>query len=556
MTVVPPLPALLLLCASAVAVLVLARRTGVGRHGTLEEYQTGGRLLSPAENGLAAAGEHPSAAVLLPLAGAAALGGPAGPLCAAALLSAWPLVLLLVAEAVRNCGRFTLADVVVLRFGQRSVRTAAGVVSVAVSVLCVAAQTAGAIALVGLLTVGAEPEGPVLCVAAGAGALVVLRGVYGGMRTTTRILTAVTVPLLVGVCALAVFAPPWTGTGPDASVGSAAVAAAGSGDGDVLSLFPGHDGGGAGKADLVALGLALVLGAAGLPHVLARLTAVPTARAARRSAVWSAGTVGLLCPAAVVLGLGAAAAGVTGGAAGPVGNGPAAPGNAAVPLLVAEAGGGVGAAGGAVLPAAVVVVCLTATAAAVAGTALASAASVVRDLRLPVSTGARSSLARRRRGPGAGFGGGRSGSEVPAARAAAMGVTAAGVAAGALLGEAGPVLVLGSALAVAASTNLPVLLYTLFWRRFTARGARWALHGGLVSAVGLTILSPLVSGHPQALLPELDLAVFPLCNPAPVSVPIGFLAGLSGTLLSRREAAGAVGHAETEVRALTGTGAV
>ncbi|MGK5498717.1 sodium:solute symporter family transporter [Streptomyces sp. URMC 125] len=545
MTAAQPLPALLLLCAPAAAVLVLARRTGVGRRGTPEEYHAGGRLLSPAENGLAAAGEHPSATLLLAVAGTAALSGPAGLFCAAALLSAWPLVLLLSAEAVRNCGRFTLADVAALRAREHTVRTAAGIVSVTVAVLCVAAQTAGAAALVRLLPVGAEPRGAVFGAAAAAGALVVLRALYGGMRTTTRILAAATVPLLVCACALTAVAVVRAG-GPAAL----AEAAGGRGGPGTVPALSGHGGGRWAHADLAALGLALVLGTAGLPHVLARLTAVPTARAARRSVVWAAGAAGLLCPAAVLLGLGAAV--LSGAVRYPDASGgaqePAAAGGAAVRLLAAEAGGGAGTPWGTVLPAAVAAVCLTAAAAAVAGTALASSAAVVRDLRAPAPADVRSP--RSGRGPGSG----RPGRETAAARAGAAGVAAAGVAAGLLLRDVSALVLLGLALAVAASTGLPVLLYTLFRRRFTARGARWALCGGLAAAVVPTVLSPVVSGHPQALLPGADFAVFPLCNPAPLSVPAGFLAGWLGTLLPRGETADAAAHAETEVRALTGAG--
>lgn len=113
----------------------------------------------------------------------------------------------------------------------------------------------------------------------------------------------------------------------------------------------------------------------------------------------------------------------------------------------------------------------------------------------------------------------------------------------------------GLAFAVAASANLPALLYTLFWRRFTTRGTVWAIYGGLVPAVVLVVLSPVVSGSPQSLFPGVDFQYFPLENPGLVSIPLGFAAGWLGTVLSR-ERADEDKFAEVEVRSLTGAGAV
>ncbi|MGW7658412.1 cation acetate symporter, partial [Streptomyces tendae] len=105
---------------------------------------------------------------------------------------------------------------------------------------------------------------------------------------------------------------------------------------------------------------------------------------------------------------------------------------------------------------------------------------------------------------------------------------------------------------------LPVLLYSLFWRRFTARGAVWSVYGGLLPAVVLVVLSPVVSGGPDAIFSGVDFHLFPLQNPGLVSVPLGFLAGWLGTVTSPAPAdvpGHTAKHAETEVRALTGAGA-
>ncbi len=113
----------------------------------------------------------------------------------------------------------------------------------------------------------------------------------------------------------------------------------------------------------------------------------------------------------------------------------------------------------------------------------------------------------------------------------------------------------GLAFAVAASANLPVLLYSLFWRNFTTRGAVWSVYGGLIPAVLLVVFSPVVSGGATSLFPGVDFQLFPLENPGLVSIPLGFLAGWIGTVTSQ-EPPDEAKHAETEVRALTGAGAV
>lgn len=140
------------------------------------------------------------------------------------------------------------------------------------------------------------------------------------------------------------------------------------------------------------------------------------------------------------------------------------------------------------------------------------------------------------------------------ARIAAVAVGAVAIGLALLAQDLNVAFLVGLAFAVAASANLPVLLFTLFWRRFTTRGAVWSVYGGLMPAINLVVLSPVVSGSPESLFPGLDFAVFPLDNPGVVSIPLGFLMGWLGTVLSP-EAADEARHAETEVRALTGAGA-
>ena len=110
------------------------------------------------------------------------------------------------------------------------------------------------------------------------------------------------------------------------------------------------------------------------------------------------------------------------------------------------------------------------------------------------------------------------------------------------------------AFAVAASANLPTILYSLFWKGFTTRGAVWSMYGGLILAVGLILVSPVISGSETAMLPEADFAIFPLANPGLISIPAGFLLGWLGSVTSRTRE-DPVKQAEMEVRSLTGIGA-
>lgn len=302
------------------------------RRGSAEEFYTGGRLFSPMENGFAITGDYISAASFLGVTGLIALYGYDGLLYVVGFLVAWLVVLFLVAELVRNCGRFTLADVVAARMSERPVRIAAGTSSVVVSVLYLVAQMVGAGSLVALLlgrTSGAAQAWTVI----GVGALMVIYVSLGGMRATTWIQIVKAVLLLGGTIALTVLLLLRFHGDVDQLL---VTAARRSGHGDAF-LAPGLKYGGSWTArlDFISLGLALVLGTAGLPHILSRFYTVPTARAARRSAVWAIGLIGGFYLLTIVLGFGAAA--VVGPGALRASN---AAGNTAMPLLALDLGGG------------------------------------------------------------------------------------------------------------------------------------------------------------------------------------------------------------------------
>ncbi|GHE35014.1 cation acetate symporter [Streptomyces longispororuber] len=522
-------PALVLFGVFVAVTLAITTYVSRNRRGSAEEFYAGGRLFSPMENGFAIAGDYMSAASFLGISGLIALYGYDGLLYSVGFLVAWLVVLFLVAELVRNCGRFTLADVVAARMRERPVRIAAGTSSVTVSVLYLVAQMVGAGSLVALL-LGETGEAAQAWTVVGVGLLMVVYVSLGGMRATTWIQIVKAVLLMGGAVALTVLVLMRFQGDFNHLLRTAADR---SGHGSAF-LAPGLKYGGdwTARLDFISLGLALVLGTAGLPHILSRFYTVPTARAARRSVVWSIGLIGGFYLMTIVLGFGAAA--IVGADAV---RGSNAAGNTAVPLLALDLGGGADSTGGTVLFAVVAAIAFATILAVVAGITLASSASVAHDLYASL---------RRRAEPR---------SEVAVARVAAVGIGVVAIGLGLLAKDLNVAFLVGLAFAVAASANLPVLLYSLFWRRFTTRGAVWSVYGGLLPALVLVVLSPVVSGSPDALFPGADFQYFPLDNPGLVSIPLGFLAGWLGTVTSA-DRADEGKHAETEVRSLTGAGAV
>jgi cation/acetate symporter len=286
------------------------------------------------------------------------------------------------------------------------------------------------------------------------------------------------------------------------------------------------------KLDFLSLGIALVLGTAGLPHILIRFYTVPTAKAARTSVIWAIGLIGVFYLMTLALGFGAAAL-ITPDEITSSNKA----GNTAAPLLALHLGG-VDSTWGAVLLATISAVAFATILAVVAGLTLASSSSFAHDIYANVI---KKGTATEKQ-------------EVRAARWATVGIGAVSIVLGALARDLNVAGLVALAFAVAASANLPTILYSLFWKRFTTTGALWSIYGGLVCAVGLVLFSPVVSGKPTSMFPDADFDFFPLENPGLISIPAGFLLGVVGTLLSK-EKPDTGAYAELEVRSLTGTGA-
>ena len=494
------------------------------------EFFTGGREFSGPQNGIAIAGDYLSAASFLGIAGAIAVYGYDGFLYSIGFLVAWLVALLLVAELLRNTGKFTMADVLSFRLKQRPVRMAAATSTLTVSLFYLLAQMAGAGGLVALLLDIKGRTGQSVIIAV-VGVLMIVYVLIGGMRGTTWVQIIKAVLLISGAAIMTVMVLTKYGLDFSGLLGSAQSAISGSADETVANrdvLAPGAQYGASttSKINLLSLGLALVLGTAGLPHVLMRFYTVPTAKEARRSVVWAIGLIGAFYLLTLALGYGAAAI------VGPDRILAAAGGqNSAAPLLAFELGG-------VILLGVISAVAFATILAVVAGLTITASTSFAHDVYASVMKSHEVT----------------DDEQVKVSRitAVVLGVFAIGL--GILANGQNIAFLVALAFAVAAAANLPTIVYSLYWSRFNTRGALWSMYGGLISTIVLIVFSPAVSGAKTAMLPNVDFAWFPLANPGIVSIPLAFVLGIAGTLTSPDRGDPGV-NAEFEVRSLTGVGA-
>lgn len=492
---------------------------------TAADYYAAGRSFSGTQNGFAISGDYLSAASFLGICGAIAINGYDGFLYSIGFLVAWLVALLLVAELMRNTGKFTMADVLAFRLKQRPVRLAAAITTLAVCFFYLLAQMSGAGALVSLL-LGIDSKVGQSVVIAVVGALMIVYVLIGGMKGTTWVQIVKAVLLILGAIAMTIWVMALHGFNLSALLEHAVE---NSPAGDKI-LGPGLQYG-ANPLDFLSLGMALVLGTAGLPHVLMRFYTVPTAKEARRSVVWAIWLIGLFYLLTLVLGYGA------GALVGPetISNAPGGV-NSAAPLLAQ-------ALGGPLLMGFISAVAFATILAVVAGLTITAAASFAHDIYSNV-------IKRGKDGKGVSD----AASEVKVARRTVIVIGILAIVGG--IGAQGQniAFLVALAFAIAASANLPTILYSLFWKRFNTRGAVWSMYGGLAAAIGLIVISPVFSGSEKSMIPGIDIAIFPLSNPGIISIPLGFLLGWIGTVTAKTAESRALA-AEMEVRSLTGFGA-
>ncbi|MEW1981945.1 cation acetate symporter [Citricoccus sp. NPDC079358] len=490
---------------------------------TAADYYAGGRSFTGTQNGTAIAGDYLSAASFLGIVGAIAINGYDGFLYSIGFLVAWLVALLLVAELLRNTGKFTMADVLSFRLRQRPVRIAAALATLMVCLFYLLAQMAGAGALVSLLLGIDERLGQSVVIAI-VGALMIVYVLVGGMKGTTWVQIIKACLLIAGAFIMTIWVLALFGFNFSALLGAAVEL---SPEGEAI-LDPGLQYGisEVTKLDFLSLGLALVLGTAGLPHVLMRFYTVPTAKEARKSVVWAIVLIGAFYLFTLVLGYGA------GALIGPerIENAPGGV-NSAAPLLAFELGGPL-------LLGLISAVAFATILAVVAGLTITAAASFAHDIYANV-------LAKGKTTPE---------KEVKIARRTVVVIGVLAIIGG--IGAQGQnvAFLVALAFAVAASANLPTILYSLFWKGFTTQGALWSMYGGLGAAILLIVFSPVMSGTETSMIVGADFAWFPLKNPGIVSIPLAFLLGFIGSKLDKRTE-NPEKQAEMEVRSLTGIGA-
>lgn len=512
----------------AITMVVVVRASK--NNATAADFFTGGRGFSGPQNGIAIAGDYLSAASFLGIAGAIAVYGYDGFLYSIGFLVAWLVALLLVAEMLRNTGKFTMADVLSFRLKQGPVRTAAALTTLAVSLFYLLAQMAGAGGLVALLLDISDKTGQSIVIAV-VGVLMIVYVLVGGMKGTTWVQIIKAVLLIVGAALMTVMVFAKFGFNLSDILGSAQEHVTGSKAKGVAArdvLAPGAQYGATAtsKLNFLSLGLALVLGTAGLPHVLMRFYTVPTAKEARRSVVWAIGLIGAFYLFTLVLGYGAAAI------VGPDRILAAAGGqNSAAPLLAFELGG-------VVLLGVISAVAFATILAVVAGLTITAATSFAHDIYAGVIKRGKVDDAK----------------QVRVSRITAVVIGAIAIGLGILANGQNIAFLVALAFAVAAAANLPTILYSLFWKRFNTTGALFSMYGGLISTIVLIVFSPAVSGTASSMLPGSDFDWFPLSNPGIVSIPLAFVLGVVGTFLGKADENPAKA-AEMEVRSLTGVGA-
>lgn len=488
---------------------------------TAADYYAAGRSFTGPQNGFAISGDYLSAASFLGICGAIAINGYDGFLYSIGFLVAWLVALLLVAELMRNTGKFTMADVLSFRLKQRPVRMAAAITTLAVCFFYLLAQMAGAGGLVALL-LGIDDAIGISVVVAVVGVLMIVYVLVGGMKGTTWVQIVKAFLLIGGALVMTIWVLALNGFNLNTLLESA-VAQSTTDPQDAI-LGPGLQYG-ANPWDFISLAIALVLGTAGLPHVLMRFYTVPTAKEARRSVVWAIWLIGLFYLLTLVLGYGA------GALVGPDAI-KSAPGgvNSAAPLLAL-------ALGGPLLLGFISAVAFATILAVVAGLTITAAASFAHDIY--------ANVVKKGDVPPDG--------EVKVARRTVIVIGILAIIGGIAVQGQNVAFLVALAFAVAASANLPTILYSLYWRRFNTRGAVWSMYGGLAAAIILIALSPVFWGGETSVF-KVGTAIWPLNNPGIVSIPLGFFLGWLGTVTSRT-AEDRVKAAEMEVRSLTGYGA-
>ncbi len=463
-----------------------ARRT----KSTSQFYTAGGNI-SGLQNGLALAGDFMSAASFLGITGLVALNGFDGLIYSIGFLVGWPIVMFLIAEPLRNLGKYTFADVLAYRLRQVPIRISAAIGTLVVISFYLIAQMVGAGQLIKLLF-GFDYELAVLIV----GCVMMAYVIFGGMIATTWVQIIKAILLLSGTVVLAILVLAKFGFNPTALFAAAAEQHLG-------VLAPGKKF--ADPLDAISLGMSLMFGTAGLPHILMRFYTVKDAKTARTSVSYATAFIGAFYLLTFILGFGAMVL-VGQDAIKHVDKG----GNMAAPLLAQLLGGDA-------FLGFIAAVSFATILAVVAGLTLSGAAALSHDLWVNV---VRSGVA-------------KESEQLLVARFATVFLGALAMLLGVLFKGQNVAYMVGLAFAIAASANFPALLLSMLWRRFTTAGAVSSMLVGTLSSLLLIYLSPSIQvdilKHPSAL--------FPLNSPGLISIPLAFIVGIVVSLMTTEQEA-------------------
>lgn len=493
-----------ILCATLGITYWAARRTR-----TASAFYTAEGGLTAAQNGFALAGDWCSAAAFLGFTGLTALYGLDGAFYALGPLVAFCTVLFLVAEPLRNTGKYTLGDVISYRMRRKPALVAAVAGTIVVNFAYLTPQMAGAGTLVRLLT-GIPYDWSVALV----GASMILYVAFGGMLATTWVQIVKAVLMLAAAALILVLALALAGFHPFVPLAGVEERYGAS------FLLPGnylkH------PLDQLSLGLGYAFGLAGLPHVMTRFYTVPDAKTARASVIWVMFLAGSFFAATTFFGI-AAAHFVGRDALLAADRG----GNLALPLLAQYVGGGAGTVGGELMLGFVSAVAVATILAVVSGLTLATSGTIAHDCYVNLLKDGRVDER----------------TQVRIARASSVVIGVLAVLLGIFVQGVNVAVLVILAICIAASANFPVLILSLTWRRFNTGGVVGGMASGLVASVALAFAGPAVLGKD---------AIWPLVNPTILSMPLGFLGAFLGTLIMGRNAGHESRFDEVLLRAQTG----
>jgi cation/acetate symporter len=511
------------------AVFVIATlwitKKAAARTKSAADFYTGGGGITGFQNGLAIAGDYMSAASFLGISAAVMVSGFDGLIYSIGFLVGWPILTFLMAERLRNLGKFTFADVAAYRFKQAPIRVFAASGTLAVVSFYLIAQMVGAGQLIKLLF-GLEYWIAVMIV----GMLMMVYVLFGGMTATTWVQIIKACLLLSGATFMAFMVLYQYGFSLE-SLFADAVRIKDKTTGQGLSIMaPGNfvkD-----PVSTISFGMALMFGTAGLPHILMRFFTVPDAKQARKSVFWATTWIGYFYILTFVIGFGAivlvstnpqfldAQGGLLGG------------GNMAAIHLATAVGGDV-------FLGFISSVAFATILAVVAGLTLSGASAVSHDLYAIVVKNGKADSA----------------SELKVFRMTTIGLGIVAVLLGIVFEKQNIAFMVSLAFAVAASANFPVLFMSVLWKNCTTRGAFYGGFAGLLTAVTLTIVSPTV--WEAALGNPVGSALFPYSSPALFSMPVAFITIWLVSILDKSPLAAAdrAGYLAQSVRSETGIGA-